>query len=441
MVDANQFMTNIRVNLLRTMGFYGHVLMQLPIVYNDKNVPTMGVGKGNKDEIMVKLFVNPDYIEEVINQCNRNEQKVVDHFTEVLRHEVHHLVFGHLTIDLPDKQRLTVACELADNSYVDRNKLVPAKGSDKAGVFPEDFNLPSKLSVYEYYDLLNDNKKFNQMRSNMSSSIEIIMDGDDEQGENGDNDNQNGNSSGNGKIKITLDEHGNWTAIEGDDMTNEMIKDIVRQANETCKQTGDWGNIPGGIKEAINDSYATDVAIIPWEVVLKDFLASSSENVLDYTMKRKSKRYDTRPGTKKEDILNVAIGIDTSGSIDTDMLKMFFNELHWIEKTGTKMTVFEWDTKVNREYDFRDFDGNITGRGGTDPTDFLEKVSERKFDCVITFTDLFFTPIKENYNIPMMWVVDRGGYDFYSNDDNYPVEEGVIMKVNKRRDGFDIVRR
>jgi predicted metal-dependent peptidase len=120
---------------------------------------------------------------------------------------------------------------------------------------------------------------------------------------------------------------------------------------------------------------------------------------------------------------------------------MFFNELHWIEKTGTKMTVFEWDTKVNREYDFRDFDGNITGRGGTDPTDFLEKVSERKFDCVITFTDLFFTPIKENYNIPMMWVVDRGGYDFYSNDDNYPVEEGVIMKVNKRRDGFDIVRR
>ena len=71
------------------------------------------------------------------------------------------------------------------------------------------------------------------------------------------------------------------------------------------------------------------------EVVLKDFIASSSENVLDYTMKRKSKRYDTRPGTKKDDVLNVAIGIDTSGSIDEEMLKMFFNELRWIDKSCT----------------------------------------------------------------------------------------------------------
>lgn len=441
MVDANQFMTNIRVNLLRTMGFYGHVLMQLPIVYDDKSVPTMGVGKGSKDEIMVKLFVNPDYIEEVINQCNRNEQKVVDHFTEVLRHEVHHLIFGHLTLDLPDKQRQTVACELADNSYVDRNKLVPPEGNDKAGVFPEDFDLPSKLSVYEYYDLLNDNKKFNQMRSNMSSSIEIMIGKGDGNGDGEGEENNNGNNSGKGKIKITIDSHGNWTSIEGDDMTSEMVKDIIRQANETCRQMGSWGDVPGGVMDAIKDSYATDVAIIPWEVVLKDFLASSSENVLDYTMKRRSKRYDTRPGTKKDDLLNIAIGIDTSGSISNDMLELFFKELYWIDKTGTKITVFEWDTQVNREYDFRDFDGKISGRGGTDPTDFLEKVSERKFDCVITFTDLCFAEIKENYNIPMMWVVDTGGYSWYDNNNNFPVKDGIIMKVNKNRNGFDVVRK
>jgi predicted metal-dependent peptidase len=198
--------------------------------------------------------------------------------------------------------------------------------------------------------------------------------------------------------------------------------------------------MPGEIKEAINDNYATDVAIVPWEVVLKDFLASSSENVLDYTMKSRSKRFDTRPGTKKEDVLNVAIGIDTSGSIDNEMLKVFFNELYWIEKTGTKMTVFEWDTKVNREYDFRDYDNAVSGRGGTDPTDFLETVSDRKFDCIITFTDLCFAPVKEKYNIPMLWVVDNGGYDWYG-DDNYPVEEGIIMKVNKSRDGFEVVRK
>ena len=94
---------------------------------------------------------------------------------------------------------------------------------------------------------------------------------------------------------------------------------------------------------------------------------------------------------------------------------------------------------MNREYDFHEFDGTVTGRGGTDPTDFLEKVSERKFDCMIVFTDLYFSKVENKYNIPAMWVCDRGGYDGYDND--YPVDDGIIMKVNRERDGFEVVRR
>lgn len=547
MIDVEKFITNLRVNMLRSHCFYGNVLAQLPTVYDNKSVPTMGVGKNNANEIMVKLFVNPDYIEHIIDKCNRDTKKVVDHFTEVLRHEIHHLIFGHLTMNLPDRQRQTIACELSVNSYVDRSKLVPEDGSTKAGVFPDDFKLEPKLGVHEYYALLDGNREFQKMRgkavrqqlqkqggkSDEQKELDQLAEeqekasqdtksgkhGNGEQmeqqdgisdktqqkldGMHGQNDqsNQNGqpqqgkghqkaqqklqearelqdeamNDLNNGDMdsaskkqhqaseKIreasdavgedgegsgdgsssngmgTLDSHDKWEPVSGDDITNGMIKDIIRQANETCRQMGKWGDIPGEIKDAIEDAYAMDKEIVPWEVVLKDFVASSSENVLDYTMKRKSKRYDTRPGTKKDDVLDIAIGIDTSGSIDDEMLKMFFSELRWIDKTGTRMTVFEWDTQVNREYDFHEFDGTVTGRGGTDPTDFLEKVSERKFDCVITFTDLFFSPIEKKYNIPMMWVCDRGGWGY--NDDNYPVEDGIIMKVNESRDGFEVVRR
>jgi len=547
MIDVEKFITNLRVNLLRSHCFYGSVLSQLPTVYDNKSVPTMGVGKNNANELMVKLFVNPDYIEHIIDKCNRDTKKVVDHFTEVLRHEIHHLVFGHLTMNLPDKQRQTIACELAANSFVDRNKLVPEDGSDKAGVFPEDYKLEPKLGVHEYYALLNDNKQFKKMLGNslriqakqqnarteeqkeldelakeqeqaskdtqsgkhgngeqmeqqnrISDKTQQRMDGMQSQQDEQDNgqqgaghqkaqqklqearslqddatsdlnngdmnsaarkqhqasqkiqeasdalgaDGNGGNGGGNGEASGnsmgTLDSHEKWDAVSGDEMTNGMIKDIIRQANEICQQTGKWGDVPGEIREAIGDAYAIDKEIVPWEVVLKDFVASSSENVLDYTMKRKSKRYDTRPGTKKDDVLNIAIGIDTSGSIDNEMLNLFFSELRWIDKTGTKMTVFEWDTQVNREYDFHEFDGTISGRGGTDPTDFLEKVSERKFDCVITFTDLFFSTITQRYNIPMMWVCDRGGWNC-SNED-YPVNEGIILRVNDTRDGFEVVR-
>ena len=538
MIDVEKFITNLRVNLLRSHCFYGNVLAQLPTVYDSKAVPTMGVGKSNKNEIMVKLFVNPDYIEHVIDQCDRDTKKVVDHFTEVLRHEIHHLIFEHLTLNLPDKQRQTIACELSANSYVDRSKLIPEEGSKKAGVFPEDFNLDSKLGVHEYYALLDGNKRFNKMRGaevrkqlqkqggksqeqkdldelaeqqekaskdtgsgkngngeqmeqqqGISDQTQQRMDGMDGDGrqqsgkghqkaqqrlqeardlqdeamddlKNGNMDSasqkqhqaaqkiheasdavgEDNNGEGDGESENsmgTLDSHEKWEPVSGDEMTNGMIKDIIRQANETCRQMGNWGDIPGEIKDAIGNAYAVDKEVIPWEVVLKDFVASSSENVLDYTMKRKSKRYDTRPGTKKDDVLDIAIGIDTSGSIDEDMLRMFFSELRWIDKTGTKMTVFEWDTQVNREYDFHDFDGTVTGRGGTDPTDFLEKVSERKFDCMIVFTDLYFAKVENKYNIPAMWVCDRGGYD----GDDYPVDDGIIMKVNRDRDGFEVVRR
>ena len=392
MIDVEKFITNLRVNLLRSHCFYGNVLAQLPTVYDSKTVPTMGVGKSNKNEIMVKLFVNPDYIEHIIDKCDRDTRKVVDHFTEVLRHEIHHLIFEHLTLNLPDKQRQTIACELSANSYVDRSKLIPEDDSAKAGVFPEDFRLDPKLGVHEYYALLDGNRQFSKMRGaevrkqlqkqggksqeqkdldelaeqqekaskdtesgkngngeqmeqqqGISDQTKRKMDGMDGDGQqqsgkghqkaqrklqeardlqdeamddlsNGDMDSaskkqhqaaqriqeasdavgEDNNGEGDGESESansmgTLDSHEKWEPVSGDEMTNGMIKDIIRQANETCRQMGTWGDIPGEIKDAIGNAYAVDKEVIPWEVVLKDFVASSSENVLDYTMKRKSK--------------------------------------------------------------------------------------------------------------------------------------------------------
>ena len=165
------------------------------------------------------------------------------------------------------------------------------------------------------------------------------------------------------------------------------------------------------------------------------FLASASETVLDYTMRRPSKRYGTRPGTRKEDILSIAIGIDTSGSISQEELQLFFNELYWIEKTGSRMTVFEWDTRILREYDFKDYDGTVSDGGGTDPTDFLETVSLRKYDCAVIFTDLCFAPVEKDYHLPMLWVA-TSDLDWQN---ELPVQ-GTILKVNKSRDGFQLLR-
>ena len=537
-VNAEKFITNLKVNVLRLHPFYGHILGQLPVVicnqHNHPEMRTMGVGKASRDDLLVKLFVNEDYVNHVVDLCNRDEERVVNHFTEVLKHEMHHLIFGHLNLEMKDRQRLMVACELSVNSYINRSRLMaePTKdGTDTRGVFAEDYKLDSGLGAIEYYNLLKENPEFKNRhnRSGLKGSkdqsnsspgdneqlaseldklarrqesaanasergkesnkslqkrqSDISQDTQSAQGKSsnqsisdalseaqseqqqaeqdlkqGNNQsaadhqhnaadalrkarNEARNASNEQSQSESMDNHDMWKAVQGDEMSAEMIKDIVRKANETCKQMGKWGDVPGGVMDAIDDCYESKKQIVPWEVVLKDFLASASENVLDYTMKRKSKRYDTRPGTKKDDILSVAIGIDTSGSIDNEALELFFSELHWMDKTGVKIRVFEWDTQVNKEYDFSEFDGTITGRGGTDPTDFLKKVTEQKYDCVITFTDLEFAPIKDEYNIPMLWVVFNNWH--YSDDSQLynNVPSGIIMRVNSEGDGFEVVRR
>lgn len=436
MIDVKKLITNVSINLLRKYPFYGHVLSQLPKVYTTTEVPTLGVGKSSKNEITVKLYINTDYVEHIVEAVKKDENKVLNHFTEVFKHEVHHLIFAHLTMQKDDAHRMMIACELSANSFVKRNDLV-SESDEPAGVFPEDYDLPPKLGALEYYDLLNQNEKYQKQRQEyekakqeLSKAIQDALGSGQGNGEENDKD----SSGGLGK---TIDAHDKWKDIAGDEITKEMVRDIVRQANDTCKQSHDWGDMPGEIKEAIENAYGSKKAIIPWQVVLKNFLASSAENVLDYTMKRRSKRYGTRPGTKKEDVLSVAIGIDTSGSINDEALKMFFNELDWMAKTNIHIQVFEWDTQINREYDYRDYDGCVSGRGGTDPIPMLEEMEERKYDCVIMFTDFGFAEITKSYSYPILWVVT----DCWWDDDYIPAKEGIIMKINKDKDGFELVRR
>jgi hypothetical protein len=59
---------------------------------------------------------------------------------------------------------------------------------------------------------------------------------------------------------------------------------------------------------------------------------------------------------------------------------------------------------------------------------------------VIVFTDLEFAPIKDEYNVPMLWVVfNNWRYAGESLYDNVP--SGIIMRVNAEKDGFEVVRR
>lgn len=422
MVDIERLVTNTKIDLLRKYAFYGHIISQLPVVYvtdeNSKGIHTLAVGKESVKEIQTKLFVNKDYLSRLEEKFGLTN--VQNHLMEVMKHEIYHLIFRHLTVELPDKQRLNIACECSVNSYINRSCLIDEMGTGKPGVFPQDFGLESKLGVHEYYRLLEGNDKY---KSLPKSTVIKISVGDSENSEDG--------SDG-----MSIDSHTLWEIVKEDPVAEEMIKDIIRQAAEVCKKTGKWGDVPGELKSEIDAAFEHKKEAIPWQIILKQFIASSSENILDYTMKRRSKRYGTRPGTKKEDVLNLAIGIDTSGSVNDKMIELFFNELYWITKSNSQITIFEIDTEIRREYPFNEWDGTVEGRGGTDLEPLVKEVSERKFDALIFFTDMETPTFQEEYNIPCMWVINNSWYKRIS---DMPYQEGIFLKLNDDGNGFELI--
>jgi predicted metal-dependent peptidase len=123
-------------------------------------------------------------------------------------------------------------------------------------------------------------------------------------------------------------------------------------------------------------------------------------------MSRPSRRYGTRPGTRKKEKVSVAVIIDTSGSISLDQLYVFLNEVNWIWRNGAHVVIFEADTDVQEKYRFTGkFHGEIHGRGGTNLEVPLDEAEKEGADVIVYFTDFYAPIIEKTYKTPVLWVL------------------------------------
>ena len=185
------------------------------------------------------------------------------------------------------------------NSYLKKDNFIKQDDGSNACMIPEDFKLEPKQTALYYYQKLIDNKQYNNMMKQ---------------------DNKDGT------IKQAVSSHSHWEEIANDQVSQEILKDLVRKAKETCENNQMWGNTPSELISRIEDLIKFKKPLIPWSRVLKLFTASCSETEIDYTMRKRSKRFGTRPGIKKFEKLKLAIGIDTSGSISNEQPNLFLNE-------------------------------------------------------------------------------------------------------------------
>ncbi len=119
------------------------------------------------------------------------------------------------------------------------------------------------------------------------------------------------------------------------------------------------------------------------------------------------------------------LAIDTSGSVNDNELKEFFNEIDHIHKTGSDITVIQCDTAISNIATYKpNHEIKIYGRGGTSFQPVIDYYNENihKFTSLVYFTDgEAWAP--DNVRGRVLWVLSSSS----PMNDNLP---GKVIKLN-----------
>jgi len=367
--------------------FYGLFLIGINKQYSDK-IPTAGVSKHG---IGMQLTINPEFY---INLS-------LPHRVGLIKHELLHIAFGHLLMrDLySDFKLFNIAADLEINQYIDSDKL--PEGGLLLSSFPE-LNLPTKAGTKVYYNLLEQAQE-----DGTSPSLDNLMD------------------SMNGETEY---DHSTWADF--DDLSEPDKKLMQKQVEHQLKDAAETtikkqGHIPGECKELIDRLFHVEPAKFDWKQYLRRFVGNSSIVYTRKLRRKYNKRYAENPGLKIKFKNHILVGIDTSGSVNTDELKEFYNELHHMSKTGHKITVAQCDTSLNSVKEFNPKQAwEINGRGGTSFQPVIDHFNEKKG----TYTALIYLTDGEAYpphNCPSntLWVLSS----ISDMNDDLP---GKVIKLN-----------
>ena len=352
MMSIQDIVARTTKSLIFEEPFYGLFLIGINKQYSDK-IPTAGVSKHG---IGMQLTINPDFY------LNLSE----DHRYGLVKHELLHIAFGHLVMrDLYSNHKLfNIAADLEINQYILESKL--PEGGLLLSSFPE-LNLPTKAGTKEYYKLLEQ-----AQQDGSSPSLDNLMD------------------EMNGESQYC---HGTWN--EFDDLSEADKKLVQKQVDHQLKEATQetlkkQGSVPGELAELIHKLMHVEPAKFNWKAYLRRFVGNSS---IVYTrkMRRKyNKRYSENPGLKIKFKNHILVGVDTSGSVNTEELKEFFSELAHMHKTGHKITVAQCDTQLKSVKEFNPKkDWEIHGRGGTSFQPVIDHYNEKKgvYTALIYLTD------------------------------------------------------
>lgn len=366
--------------------FYAYFAMKMNVMYSDR-VLSAGVSITDK----INFYINPEFF----NNLEHNQR------VELIAHEIEHIVKLH-----PIRAK-ELGEEYSHETHHVYNLATDAEINEPLKALTKDFG----ITIQRLNELAEKEKSSVRFDKNDASDVnywklkELKQDLKDS-----------------GALdKYTTDDHSTWEESNGNaELAKEIIKETTKKAVENA---GGIGKVPGHLTTALNDLFTSEVN---WRQQLRQFFTNTKYYVYTHSRKRRNRRYGLLvSGRKKDEILSVAVCVDTSGSVSDEELSQFWAEIKAIHKLGTKIIVIEADAEVQNVYEFDDKKvPEFKGRGGTYYQAPITKAMELDVTGIIFFGDGDSADQPIDPGIPFLWALVRSS--------NPPANFGRVIRVDTK---------
>ena len=375
-MDKQKSLSKISKELMLKEPYYGFFLIMLNKVWR-KDLPTAGVSKNG---INFQLAINEEF------WTGLSEM----HQMGLLKHELLHIAFGHLTSfkSFKNHRLANIAMDMEINQYIDKDWL-PKGGIDIDDY--EDLNLERKAGCRYYYDKLN---QFQEEKDKNGSCGNEDMDKLLDQVANGE-----------GPDHSTWGEFEDLSEAEQKLIEKQLQKVLADAKEQTVKKRG---NVPGEIEGVI----IVEEIVPPkfdWRGYIRRFTGVSTKVFTKKIRRKENRRYEENPGLKIKMRQHMLLAIDTSGSVSNTELQEFMGEIHHIYKAGVDVTIMQCDTSIRSIEAYKGKNEiNVVGRGGTefDPVLDYYNANQKKYTSLVYFTDgECYTSVIPKGNV--LWVLSE----------------------------------
>lgn len=348
--NAAEKLAAARVRMLFKQPFFGNIACRLQLVeVTDGWCPTAATDGRH-------FYYNPDFVMRLD----------FDETVFLVGHEVGHCVYEHfLRRAGRDPKIWNMAGDYKINAMLVREGI-GRKITTVNILYDKKYSTDDWYAENVYDDLIEQGAKPQQ-----TLDIHIDVDGANEGGE------------GDGRPTISAEDA-------------KAISDELKNAVIQAAQAAGASNVPGDIRRMIGELTSPKM---DWRQLIRVSLESNLTS--DFTFMRPNRKSQfsdfVLPGLRKDQQIEVAIGLDVSGSISSNDIRDFLSEVQGImdQFENYKLHVWCFDTAVSGYDIFNSDDGRpitefvMTGGGGTDfmPNWAFMEENDITPDQFIMFTD------------------------------------------------------